>query len=402
MEGGEGVFERIVDLAADLPDDAEITQRMGRAGLARDRLDPSNFAAVPTLAKGSLAAVQDVADGFSAVLPFGGLSEVSRIFRSPGGTYDFAGAGPDYWGFAAYVSAAGIGPDDIAVVALAYQGTPGAFMFDEGLQSVGATVIPTGTMGSEAVLSLIQDLRPTVFVGTPSHLVGLIRRHEEAGGSWQGTMRLRVALLAGERVADDTRAFLSERGIAAWQAYGTAEAGLIGHECGTHSGLHVRSDILVEICDPATGKPRPDGEAGEVVVTIPRKVYPMLRLGTGDISAFADGKCPCGRREKRLVGILGRTDELTKVRGMFIHPRDIAALAADVPLAKRLWVEVHSDADGDDVRILVEPMIDPHESAVFEPVEQMFRQRCGLRGRVVVMPQGTDKDGPFVRDMRPK
>ncbi|MBL8571260.1 MAG: AMP-binding protein [Phreatobacter sp.] len=396
------MFERIARLASDLPDGSEITQRMGRAGLAHDGLTPSNFAAVPTLSKGKLAAVQEVADGFGPVLPFGGLAEVSRIFRSPGGTYDFAGAGPDYWGFAAYVKAAGIGPDDIAIVALAYQGTPGAFMFDEGLQSVGATVIPTGTMGSEAVLSLIQDLRPTVFVGTPSHLIGLIRRHEETGANWQGTMRLRAALLAGERLTDDVRVFLAERGVASWQAYGTAEAGLIGYECDVHSGLHVRSDILVEICDPATGQPRPDGEAGEVVVTIPRKVYPMLRLGTGDVSAFAGGECPCGRVEKRLVGILGRTDELTKVRGMFIHPRDIAVLAAEVRQAKRLWVEVHRDADGDDVRIVVEPMIDPHESGLFESVEQLFRQRCGLRGRVVVVPQGTGKDGALVRDMRSK
>lgn len=395
------MFERIASLVSDLPDGAEIVGRMGRAGLARDGLDQSNLSAVPTLAKRDLATVQDPADGFGAVLPFGGLAEVARVFRSPGGTYDFAGAGPDFWGFATYVRAAGIGPDDIAVVALAYQGTPGAFMFDEGLREVGATVLPAGTMGSEALLSLFRDLRPTVFVGTPSHLLGLIRRHEEQGESWRATMRLRVALLAGERVTDEIRAFLSARDIEAWEAYGTADAGLIGYECHVHSGLHVRGDILVEICDPETGRPRPDGEPGEVVVTIPRKVYPLLRLGTGDLSAVAIGECACGRNEKRLVGILGRTDELTKVRGMFIHPRDVANLVAAVPSARRLWVEVHRIGEDDDVRIMIEPDAATEDLAAFEPVVGLFRERCGLRGRLILVdPQAAGGEGPLVRDMR--
>jgi len=386
-----------------LPDDAEIAERIGRAGIERGTLDRSNLARVSTLAKRDLATVQDPADGFRAVLPLGGLSEVARVFRSPGGTYDFAGAGPDFWGFASYAGAAGIGVDDIAIVALAYQGTPGAFMFDEGLRAVGATVMPTGTMGSEALLSLMQGLRPTVFVGTPSHLLGLIRRFEDSAGSWRAAMRLRVALLAGERVTDDIRAFLSERGITAWQAYGTAEAGLIGHECHVHAGLHVRPGILVEICDPATGEPCADGETGEVVVTIPRRVYPMLRLGTGDVSAVAVGECACGRKEKRLVGILGRTDELTKVRGMFIHPRDVAALTADMPSVRRLWVEVHRSGEDDDVRILIEPHTGAGGLAAFEPIVRLFKERCGLRGRLILVDlQTVGDDGPLVRDMRPK
>lgn len=376
--GKDSVLGDIARLIAAAPAGSELAQRAASGGLdtASGNLDEAALAQMPTLRKGDLAARQSAPGGLAALLPFGGTAAAQRIYRSPGGALDFEGQGPDYWGFAAYVRGAGIGAGDIAVVALSFQGTPGAFMFDEGLRAAGASVVPAGTMGSDDLLAIIGASAATVFVGIPSHLVTLLRKAEDSGQQ-AATQHLRHALLAGEKLTPEVRAILSERGITAWQAYGTAELGLIAAECPQHDVMHLRADLHAQICDPDSGAPVEDGKVGEVVVSLSRQLYPMVRLATGDLSAFAPGdRCACGYHGASLVGVLGRTDALTKVRGMFIHPRDVSAASESLGLADQLRVVVEHKDGADHVTLLVAPSARGTDLAV---VEAAFRKHCALR-----------------------
>lgn len=382
---GPQTLAAIAALIAEAPADSDLRQRAAKGGFDPSgpqgaMLDGAALARIPRLHKRDLAQRQQAPGGLAAMLPFGGLAAARRVYRSPGGTLDFEGEGPDFWGFGGYVRRTGIGAGDIAVVALSFQGTPGGFMFDEGLRAAGATVFPAGTMGSDDLLALMEELRATCFVGIPSHLMALLRKAEETERSLlQGV--LRHALLAGEKLTPEVRACLAKRGITAWQAYGTADLGMVASECHHHAALHLRKDVHVEICDPETGAPLALGQTGEVVVSLTRRVYPMLRLATGDLSAFAlHDSCPCGHQGRSLVGILGRTDSLTKVRGMFIHPSDVAALAQSQGLEGRLRILVTGTAREDRITLLVAPGTECDPSTL----EAQFRKFCALRGNAVM------------------
>jgi len=310
---------------------------------AEDDLNP-----LPVLHKEDLVPLQ------AAALPFGGLlgqavGEVARLFMSPGPIYDPEGAIPDYWRFGPALQSAGIGQGDVVMVCFNYHLSPAGFMFDSAARALGAAVIPAGIGQMELQARLLSDLGVTGYAGLPSYLAALLDKCRELGG----TPRVRAAVVSGEMLPESLRARLrAEYGITMLQAYGTADVGCISQECGHGPGQHVNHGVTVQVCDPQTGVPLPPGEVGEVgevVVNLLSPTYPMLRFGTGDLSAWlaAPGTCTCGNPAPRLRGVLGRCGDAVKVRGMFVHPSQLAAALAEVPGLQRWHALITRSGDVD-------------------------------------------------------
>ncbi len=330
-------------------------RRMEEAGLTPHQIrGVDNLVLVPVLKKEELAHLQAQAP------PFGGLlavdvKELARIFVSPGPIFDPQGAVKDYWRRAQALEAAGFGPGDLVVNTFSYHLTPAGFMYDEGLRSLGVVVVPTGVGNREFQVEIITRLGITGFVGTPSFLAALLEVAREKGHG-PGAFPLKKALLSAEPLPPSLRRmFQEEWGIDTYQCYGTADVGTIGFECFCKEGLHVARDMVVQICDPATGKPLPPGEVGEVVVTLLSHVCPLIRFATGDLSRFLEEPCPCGRwAAPRLAGFLGRVGDAVKVRGLFIHGHQVRALAGEFPWIKALRVVVEREGVRDTLALLVE------------------------------------------------
>jgi len=252
-----------------------------------------------------------------------------RVFQSPGPLYEPQLDGPDPWRWAPALEAAGIGSGDVVLNCFGYHLSPAGAMFDEGCRAVGATVVPGGIGNQDLQVRAIADLGVTAYIGLPSYLKALIDRYDELGLArerWQ----VRKALVTAEPLPDSLRATLQERVPTVLMSYGTAEVGLIGYETTAGGGLVPAPGVHIEVCDLDGGVPVAAGVGeGQIVVTLMRADYPLIRFGTGDLSAWMPG--PDGDADVRLVGILGRVGEAAKVRGMFLHPRQAAAVMAGVP-----------------------------------------------------------------------
>jgi phenylacetate-CoA ligase len=264
--------------------------------------------------------------------PFGGLvdpgSRIRRIFQSPGPIYEPEPDTDDPWRAAPALEAAGFGPDDTVLNCFGYHLTPAGVMFEEGAKALGCRVVPAGVGNFDLAVRAARDLPATAYIGLPSYLKALLEKSEDGDGP---PLCFQRALVTAEPLPPSLRTWLEERVPVVRQMYGTAESGNLGFECEAASGLHVPTEALVEVCGLDDGVPRLDGGEGQVVVTVFSPHYPLVRFGTGDLSAFASGECPCGRPTPRLVGWLGRTGEAVKVRGMFLHPRQVTAVMAQLP-----------------------------------------------------------------------
>jgi phenylacetate-CoA ligase len=306
--------------------------RLGDAGLtAADVTGTDELARLPLLTKDELLGIQQ------ADPPFGGLlaadAPVRRVFQSPGPLYEPELDRPDPWRWRSALAAAGFGPDDLVLNAFGYHLSPAGAMFEEGARAVGASVAPAGVGNRALQAQLCRDAGVTAYIGLPSYLKALLEEDEASqdGDRWRPDR----AFVSAEPLPASLRDWLSRRVATVRQGYGTAEAGNLAYECETLDGLHVADDALVQICDPETGEPRTDTSVGQVVVTLFDPAYPLVRFGTGDLSAFVHGDCSCGRETPRLVGILGRLGEAVKVRGLFLHPRQLQAAMAAVPGVRR-------------------------------------------------------------------
>jgi phenylacetate-CoA ligase len=316
-----------VQVAAVLPAAAH---RIGAFG-ARVRaagLEPDDLVDVTVLDRIPVLSKDDLIDLQAAAPPFGGLlapgARVRRVFQSPGPLYEPEPIAPDPWRMAPALVAAGFGSEDLVLNAFSYHLSPAGAMFEEAVVSIGGTIVPAGVGNVELQARACRDLGVTAFVGLPSYLKALIERGEELGldpASW----RLERAVVTGEPLPASLRGWLEERIPVVRQLYGTAEAGLLGCECEALDGLHVPDDALVQVCDLTTGLPLWDGTEGQVVVTLFSPDYPIVRFGTGDLSAFLTEPCSCGSSAPRIAGWLGRSGEAVKVRGMFLHPRQAQA-----------------------------------------------------------------------------
>ena len=344
------------------------------------------------------AAGGDPFGGFAAIgwLAQGARRPARRVFQSPGPIYEPEGAAPDYWRMARALHAAGFRAGDLVHNCFSYHLTPAGSMMESGALALGCTVLPGGVGNTELQLQAIMELRPQAYVGTPSFLRILLER-ADAGSL--ALPSLRKASVGGEAFPATLRDALAARGIAAYQSYGTADVGLIAYETVAREGLVVDEGVLVEIVRPGTGDPLPAGEVGEVVVTTFNPDYPLLRFGTGDLSAVLPGPCPTGRTNLRLRGWLGRADQTAKVRGMFVHPGQVAEVMKRHPALLRARLVVEGENAND--RMTLHAECATPDEALAQAVAQTLRDVTKLRGELLLVAPGTlANDGKLIDDRR--
>jgi phenylacetate-CoA ligase len=354
------------------------------------------LAAVPVTRKSELLDLQ------KAARPFGGFAAsgwgaVRRVFASPGPIYEPEGAAPDWWRLARALFAAGFRPGDLVHNCFSYHFTPAGSMLETGAHALGCTVFAGGIGQTEQQVQAMAELMPAGYVGTPSFLKIILEKADEQGVALPGLVK---ALVSGEAFPNALRDQLAASGIAAYQVYATADLGSIAYESPARSGLVVDEGVLVEIVRPGTGDPVADGEVGEVVVTtLVNDDYPLVRFGTGDLSAFLPGPSPCGRTNARLKGWLGRADQTTKVKGMFVHPSQVAAIVRRHPdVAKaRLVVD---NPDGND-RMTLHVELPGNRAGAAEAIVASIRDVTKLRGEVEFRDPGAlPNDGKVIDDQR--
>ena len=302
------------------------------ARLAAAGLSAGDLGSVASLRRLPVMTKDDVLELQTKAPPFGGLlapgTTLRRIFQSPGPLYEPEPDEPDHWRGAPALTAAGFTADDVVLNCFGYHLSPAGVMFEESCRVIGAVVVPGGVGNMELQVRVARDVGITAYTGTPSYLKALL---EKAAGLDGPPLSFERAVVGAEPLPPSLRSWLGERVDVVRQMYGTAEAGLLGYECEETSGWHVPEDALVEVCALDDGQPVAEGAEGQVVVTLFSPHYPLVRFGTGDLSAFAAGDCPCGRPAPRLVGWLGRSGEAVKVRGMFLHPRQVTQVMSQVP-----------------------------------------------------------------------
>lgn len=351
--------------------------RLAAAGLTGGELDsPADLDRIPVLHKADLPALR------AGDLPFGSMlgvrtGELQRIFVSPGPVYDPQGAAPDYWRFSPALAAAGFAAGDVVMNCFSYHLSPAGFMFDAAARTLGCVVIPAGVGQQDLQLQVLADTRAQGYIGLPSYLLALLEKAAAAGVQ----TALRKAFVTAEPLPPALRARLGEYGVAVFQGYGTADLGSIAYECDRREGMHLDAGVLTEICDPVSGEPVPWGEMGEVVCTQLDESYPLLRFGTGDLSALLAEPCPCGHPAPRLRGWLGRAGDGVKVRGMFVYPRQLAEALGRVPGVLRWQAVVDRDEHHRDrLEVQVEPVpgaaVDP--AAVAAAVRAATRVNAGV------------------------
>jgi len=347
----------------------------------------------------ALASTGDVFGGFSAI-GWGAARPADqralRVFASPGPIHEPEGSRSDYWRMARALFAAGFRAGDLAHNSFSYHFTPAGAMMESGAFAIGCTVFPGGTGQTELQVQAIRQLRPDGYIGTPSFLKIIVEKAAELGIALPS---LRKASVGGEAFPPSLRDWLGERGIAAYQSYGTADLGLIAYETEAREGLVLDEGVIVEIVRPGTGEPVPEGEVGEVVVTTLNPDYPLIRFGTGDLSAVLPGPCPTGRTNTRIKGWMGRADQTAKVRGMFVHPAQVAEIVRRHPEVKRARLVVSGEMANDRMELRVEA--DGAPEGLVARLGESVRDVTKLRGDVQLCAPGTlPNDGKVIEDTR--
>jgi phenylacetate-CoA ligase len=354
------------------------------------------LARLPILRKSDLAALQKPAR------PFGGLAatqwgRIRRVFASPGAIYEPEGEAPDYWRLARALYAAGFRAGDLVHNCFSYHLTPAGSMLETGAHALGCTVFPGGTGQTEQQVAAIADLRPAGYVGTPSFLRIILERADELGVPLPSLVK---ALVSAEPFPPSLRDAFKARGIDAYQVYATADVGAIAYETPPRDGLVVDEGVLVEIVRPGTGDPVPPGDVGEVVVTtLASADYPLIRFATGDLSAVLPGVSACGRTNQRIKGWLGRADQTTKGKGMFVHPAQVAAIVQRHPQVRRARLVVDNPEGTDRMMLHVEVCgVEPQlADALVESIREVTKLRGEVQFRAV---DELPNDGKVIDDLR--
>jgi phenylacetate-CoA ligase len=336
----------------------------------------------------------DVFGGFSAV-GFG--AGMPRVFASPGPIYEPEGLGRDYWRMARAIFAAGFRPGELIHNSFSYHFVPAGSMMETGAHALGCTVFPGGTGQTEQQVLAMRDLQPAGYIGTPSFLKIIVEKAAELGVALPSVTK---AMLGGEAFPPSLRDWFLERGIAAYQCYATADLGLIAYETSAREGLVLDEGVIVEIVRPGTGDPVQEGEVGELVVTSLNPNYPLIRFGTGDLSAVLPGQCPSGRTNLRIKGWMGRADQTTKIRGMFVHPKQVDEIVKRFPEVVRARLGVSGERANDVMTLQVEADCTGPEALVSK-IGDAIRDVTKLRGSVQVLSPGTlPNDGKVIEDAR--
>jgi phenylacetate-CoA ligase len=353
------------------------------------------LAKLPVLRKSALKDLQ------AADPPYGGFTtspvgQLARVFMSPGPIFEPEGFGADWWRTARALFAAGIRKGDIVHNTFAYHLTPGGWILDAGARALGCAVIAAGPGNTEQQLDVIQYLKPTAYVGVPDYLKILLDKAKEAG---RDASCFKKALVGGGALFPSLRAEYKARGIDTYQTYATADLGIIAYESPALEGMIVDEGAIVEIVRPGTGDPLPAGEVGEVVVTTFNRDYPMIRFATGDLSAVLPGLSPCGRTNMRIKGWLGRADQTTKVKGMFVHPEQVAEVAKRYPGLGRVRLVVARAGEQDVMTLRAETA--GADAGLKAKLAETLQAVTKLKGEVeLVAPGSLPNDGKVIADER--
>jgi phenylacetate-CoA ligase len=361
----------------------------GGAHLGGARLDSlADLAGLPVLRKSDLTNWQ------RARPPFGGLhvGAVAHVFQSPGPIYEPGGMGHDWWRMGRFLHAAGIGAADTVQNCFSYHLVPAGMIFESGARAVGARVLPAGTGQTELQVRAAVDVGSTAYAGTPDYLKVILDKADEMGER----LGITRAVVGGGALFPSLRQLYADRGISCLQCYATADLGNIAYESPAMEGMILDEGVIVEIVRPGTGDPVPEGEVGEVVVTSLNPDYPLIRFATGDLSAFMAGQSPCGRTGRRIKGWMGRADQTTKIKGMFVRPEQVAAFVAAHPEVARARIVATRRGEMDEMTVKVEtraanPAL--YEGTILETLK--------LRGKVELVPPGSlPNDGKVIEDLR--
>jgi phenylacetate-CoA ligase len=357
--------------------------------------DLSDLTGLPVFRKSELVEKQ------AAHPPFGGLPvrNAAHVFQSPGPIYEPGGISHDWWRIGRFLHALGVGPDDIVQNCFAYHLTPAGMIFESGARAVGAAVLPAGIGQTELQVRAAKDVGTTVYAGTPDYLKVILDKAEEMGER----LRITRAAVGGGALFPSLRQEYADRGITCLQNYATADLGNVAYETPNPDtptsppvGMIVDEGVIVEIVRPGTGDPVPEGEVGEVVVTALNPDYPLIRFATGDLSAVLPGQSPCGRTNMRIKGWMGRADQTTKIKGMFVRPEQVADLVARHAEIGKARVIATREGEMDAMTVQIEAT--GGDTAAFEA---SVAETLKLKGRVeIVAPGSLPNDGKVIDDQR--
>jgi phenylacetate-CoA ligase len=336
----------------------------------------------------------DVFGGFATV---GYGARMPRIFSSPGPIYEPEGAAKDYWRMARAIYAAGFRPGELIHNCFSYHFVPAGSMMESGAHALGCTVFPGGTGQTEQQVQAMAELRPAGYIGTPSFLKIILDKAADMGVALPSVTK---AMFGGEAFPPSLRDWFAERGITGYQCYATADVGSIAYETAAREGLVIDEGVIIEIVRPGTGDPVAAGEVGEVVVTTLNPYYPLIRFGTGDLSAVLSGPCPTGRTNVRIKGWMGRADQTTKIRGMFVHPGQVADIVKRFPEVARARLVVTGAMANDKMTLKVETACGGPD-ALAAKIGEAIRDVTKLRGEVeFLLPGSLPNDGKVIEDAR--
>ncbi len=416
MSASDSYFDDLETRSADARAAAVAAALPVQVGLARDRspaygeilsevapeeiTDMAALARLPVTRKSALIELQKERPplGGFPVVP---VDSMARLFASPGPIYEFETARHDFWGAARAFFAAGFRPGDLLHNAFSYHLTPGGWIFDGGARALGCTVIPAGIGNTELQAETIAHLRPSGYGGTPDYLKVIL---DKAGEMDADCSSIKRALVSGGALFPSLRQEYAERGVTVQQCYATADLGVISYESRTGEGelvegMVINESHLVEIVRPGTGDPVPDGEVGEVVVTSLNPDAPLIRFATGDLSAILPGASPCGRSNKRIKGWMGRADQTTKIKGMFVHPEQLDRVVKAHPEIQRARIVVTRQGESDAMTVLCESA--DHSEGLVEAIAASVQNFCKLRGEILLKAPGElPNDGKVIDDQR--
>ncbi len=389
--------ERSAALAEALPRQIANAQSAPGYGESLTSVDASTITCVDDLQAFPVLRKSELSRSQSATPPFGGFTVKSpagfaHIFQSPGPIYEPGGVDHDWWRMGRFLHAAGIGPGDIVHNCFGYHLTPAGMIFENGARAVGAAVLPAGTGQTELQVTAAHDVGCTTYAGTPDYLKLILDRADEMGVELAFTK----AAVGGGALFPSMRKEYADRGIKCLQSYATADLGSIAYESAAMEGMIVDEHVIVEIVTPGTGTPVAPGEVGEVIVTTLNRDYPLIRFATGDLSAVMDGPSPCGRTNMRIKGWMGRADQTTKIKGMFVRPEQVAALVEKHDEIVKARVVARREGEMDVMTVQIEAE-GGDDRAYAKSVAEVLK----LKGAIeVVKPDSLPKDGLVIEDQR--
>jgi len=376
----------------------EFKTRLKKSGLEyQDIRTPEDFSRIPVLHKKDIIRLQEE-NGLEWMLAVP-MGKLRRVYQSPGPIFDPEDGSSDFWGWAEAFYACGFRPEDVVQITFSYHLTPAGLMLEEPLREIGCCCIPAGPGNTEKQIELLTRLPVNGFVGMASYLKVIGEKAIASGRDLHKDFQLKTAFVAAERLTDDLRREVQDLfDIRVRQGYGTADAGCIAYECPELGGMHLSSRCWVEICDPETGQPLEDGETGEVVVTPFNPAYPLIRLGTGDLSAIESGGCACGRTSRKLKGILGRVDNTAKVKGQFVYPSQAQAGLKNFPWIENWQLEINNPGGRDTLLLRIKTKKEINKEEVAAALQKVIK----LRPKINILSAEEDlpQDAPQLVDKR--